>query len=102
MSERWAGGLWLGKSQTSDEHVVWALDGSGAKCARSIRLLAENPISDMLEMVNRRPVEHSTGLRLRTAEKRRVARDDPGRDPAEPLEDLLRWMGTPPGRRPGK
>ena len=44
LADRWKSGLWLGKSDLTDEHLVRTDDG--VVCARSVRRLAENSWSE--------------------------------------------------------
>ena len=44
LADRWKPGVWLGKSDLTDEHLVRTDDG--AVCARSVRRLAENSWSE--------------------------------------------------------
>ena len=44
LADRWKSGVWLGKSDLTDEHLVRTDDG--VVCARSVRRLAENSWSE--------------------------------------------------------
>ena len=65
MSVRWTPGLWIGKAQSSDEHIIWDLTGRDARCARSIRVLEDVTLEEHLRAVTSRPLSQDTGLRLR-------------------------------------
>ena len=44
LADRWKSGVWLGKSDLTDEHLVRTDDG--VVCARSVRRFAENSWSE--------------------------------------------------------
>ena len=67
MHSRWIRGVWLGKTHTTDEHVVWTTSGAGICTGRSVQVRDEDPTLDMLRGVTDRPhCKRSTkeGVRL--------------------------------------
>ena len=65
MAPRWSPGIWLGKNQASDEHLIWSLTGDRLRCARTIRILNESVTRDHLRSIDCRPIEISSGFKVR-------------------------------------
>ena len=59
MQQRWSPAVWLGKSATSGEHILWPLDGQGVTMSRTIRLLDETTRPETIRGLTARPNEHS-------------------------------------------
>ena len=62
MTARWSEGLWIGKTHSSDEHVICPLDGSRMLCARSVRPLDAELTVDHVRLLTTMPFDHAAGL----------------------------------------
>ena len=86
MQPRWQNGLWLGKAYSTDEHIVWLLDGSGILQARTVQGRDETLTREHLQSVT----NGVAGRRARIAE--------PEQHPAPPNQpqrsNVRRWQIT--------
>ena len=86
MQTRWTRGLWLGKSHGNDEHLIWGLDGTGIRRARSV-MPRDGPVTaDQLRGVLVRPGGRPNG--------QRSVQDRGGEVAVRNRDDVRQWQIT--------
>ena len=89
MEARWHTGIWIGKSVTTGEHLIWAIDGSGVKSSRSIHLQDEATRIETVQGITEGPNEVCSRMGPRQPVRR------PGLQPAsEPGRSIRKWQIT--------
>ena len=64
-SARWLEGFWMGKCSTTDQHLVWPIDGRGVQACRSVCARPGTITHAAVQGISDRPREHGAGYAVR-------------------------------------
>ena len=57
MEPRWKSGIWLGKSDDTDEHIIWPMASDRIELSRTVRALEDSVVEQDLAVVRTRPLQ---------------------------------------------
>ena len=95
MAARWVHGFWMGKSHSSDEHIVWLADGSGMRCARTVQSRDVELTYDQLLGITEWPGAQRLRGQARRGELRvRRPQEPAAGNPPRARDEARRWQIT--------